>query len=355
MELLTKRSNVKAEIGPEPVPPKMHLVSEMETAPLATQLDGVSSEIRIVSANFALALLDAAYFDRQRKVTQSRVEYLSNEMKAGRFVPGTPIYLGRLPSGRMLLLNGQHTLWAITDAKGEITLTLITKEVADEDEAGRLYAVFDIHRVRSFRDSALGVEGEKMDKLRARAASAIYAIERRMDFKGSVIKSRIEVIDQMHKYEEALQLFRSVLAEGATTQTRSFATRVPILAVILLTFHEQPSLASEFWGRMIKDEGLTKGDPARALLSFLRNLGTSGGGGGEKAHQMACATALAWNAEWDGRKIDHVKPGSMISLYVKGTSYAKGRPPAPETEGGLEKRTSILLRDYVQRHSKEQE
>jgi len=345
MEVL-KRTNGMQEIGKQ-APPA--LVPSEPLLPVGGAR--TSCEIMMVTPDMALKLIEASFFDRQRRVTQSRVQYLSAEMKAGRFVPGTPVYFGMLPSGKALLLNGQHTLWAIVDCDELIELCLITRQVADEDEAGALYAVFDIHRVRSFKDSIHAFEGEIPDNIRSRAVSAIAIIEGRLLFTQGSIKSRGQVVDNVKKYESAILLLRNMLSAGATSETRTFILRTPILAIVLVTLKEQPSAAVEFWGDFLKDDGLKKGSPQRALLSYLRNVmqRQTPSSGSQHRQNYGYAAALAWNAAWDQRELDFVKAGSVVTFKLKGTSYAEGRPEI-EAKPSIDERTALLMRDFAKRN-----
>lgn len=299
------------------------------------------SEVQTLSPDDAINLIDASLFNRQRKIEQRRVDFLAKEILAGRFVPGTPIYFGQLPDGTLLLLNGQHTLWAIVASEKPMELTIIVRGVADEDEAGRLYAVFDIHRVRSFRDSYKAIDGDTPDSIRTRCTAAMNMIMGGFTPRTKYIRPRPEIIAAVEPFEDAIELLRQLLADGATSETRTFMLRVPMLAVVLITLREQPSTAIEFWGRFLKDDGLKKGAPQRALLAYLRNM--SFGGGGTERMIVCYAAMLAWNANWDQRELEIIKAGSVMQFHLKGTSMAKG-PPPHEEEDGLSERTAALMR-----------
>lgn len=95
--------------------------------------------------------------------------------------------------------------------------------------------------------------------------------------------------------------------------------RAPIMAVALATLRYQPSGATEFWSAVAADNGLQKGDPAKALLQFLRNL--VGVTGNATQRYQSRAAAAAWNAFWRGDRVGYIKPGLMTAFTLLGTPW----------------------------------
>jgi len=297
--------------------------NNVELAP--TVAFGVTSEVVLLGPEEARYIRDNHHFDRQRKISRSNVERLSHEIRAGRLIPGMQIYLCVMPDGSMVLVNGNHTCEAIADAGIPQPITMTKMNVADLDEAGRIYAVFDTQKARSWIDSlkATGAADDIMSSAVAmRVLSAIGAIENKFDQAGRarVAQSRIDRFEKMSEYTQTVELVVAA-AVGGQIDTKRFLYRSPILSVVLVTFRYQPSLAAEFWRDFLLDDGLRAGMPAKALLSYLRNNRLYGPDGRKLQSRAA---ALAWNAHFDGRDIDHVKPNSFTSFNIKGTPYAKG-------------------------------
>lgn len=279
------------------------------------------SSIEIVTPATARHLRDTAHFDRQRNINERNVARLAAEMAAGRFTPGTQIYICVLPDGSELIVNGNHTLEAVDRAGVPQILTITRKAVPNADAAGRIYAVFDIQKLRTWRDS-LRAAGTGNDIPNAgQVLSAIGIIERGFAQFSFGAESRIDRIEKMEEYRVAAQLMADATA-GAPKHNLGLIRRAAIMAVALETFRYQPSLASEFWGRIAHDDGLTSKMPEKALLHWLRNSRAAGGALSQREHCRAAA--LAWNAAFRGEQRHYLRPNSMVSFFILGTPWSHG-------------------------------
>ena len=101
----------------------------------------------LVGPDHANQMRSTMYFERQRDMNEANIARLVHEMEMGRFIPGTQVYIAVLPGGKMLLLNGNHTLQAIIRCRLPQLLDLAYKQVPNMDAAGRIYAVFDLHKL----------------------------------------------------------------------------------------------------------------------------------------------------------------------------------------------------------------
>lgn len=282
----------------------------------------VSSGTGIISPDEARYMRDTMHFDRQRKISEANITRLANEMRNGRFTQGTQIYIAVLPNGAELIINGNHTLEAIVESGEPQVLTITRAAVADEDEAGDIYAVFDIQRVRSWRDSMRAIRADEGIPYADKVLSAMVIIERKFTG-GTRTASRPERIGMMAHYRDAAQLFAGEVTTGAADHNVRLLTRAAVFSVVLETLRYQPSLASEFWGNVTRDDGLRKGMPERALLQWLRS-NSQGSGGMAGQNDQARAAALAWNAAFSGQDRHHLKPRLMSSFYLLGTPWARG-------------------------------
>lgn len=287
-----------------------------------------TSNVISVSPALARNLRDTCHFELQRPISEGNVKRLAHEMEAGRFIPGLQVYLCVLPDGRKAIVNGNHTLEAVARSGISLLLTITEQPVATIEEAGRIYAVFDTQKVRSWSDSLRGVGKEEVP-FGTRLVSAVALIERK--FSGTTQKnaSRPERLDAVDRYLEAASRLQEAV-HGGTTEATNMMRRAGILSVALETSLHQPSMSIEFWGRVAHDDGLKKGDPEKALLSWLRNQGNTSGTGSQVAH--ARAAALAWNAAFKGEAREMIKPNAMTEFYLFGTPHTAGarRPDAPE-------------------------
>jgi hypothetical protein len=268
----------------------------------------------------ARRLRTTAHFDRQRNINDANVQRLAAEMVAGRFMAGTQIHICVLPGGRELLINGNHTLEAIAVCGIPQVLTITRTRVVDENEAGCLYAVHDIQQVRtwaaSLRATGLG-EGIPFPE---KVMAAIGVIDDRFAHTQS-LASRLGRIGRIEEYREPAKMLFACMndAPGAASK---YIRRAAIMAIALVTFKFQPSLASEFWANVSHDEGLITGQPEKALLGWLRNCRNTTGHVSRREHCRAAA--LAWNATFKGRELQMVKPNQLGAFFLLGTPWAAG-------------------------------
>ena len=288
----------------------------------------VESTVVTITADYARHLRDTAHFERQRKISSDNVKRLAGQMMAGRFIPGLQVYICVLPDGSERIVNGNHTLEAIAACGIAQDVTLTRAAVNDLDEAGRIYAVFDLQKVRSWSDSlkAIGAGDGIPDANRVLSAVALIkggfaqVVNRKRD--------RISTIEQIKDYREPAEMLANCVRR-APAQNVQMIKRTPIMAVALETLRYQPSLASDFWTDVAQDDGLQRGRPERALLLWLRSA-RAGGGKGQREH--CNAAALAWNAAFRGDDRGHIRPNAMSEFFLLGTPHASGLGRARKLE-----------------------
>ena len=283
----------------------------------------VESTVVMVTPDYARHLRDTAHFERQRKISPANVQRLAREMQAGRFIPGLQIYICVLPDGSERIVNGNHTLEAVAASGVTLDLTVTRAPVSDIDEAGRIYAVFDLQKTRSWNDSLKATGAGDGAPNASFVLSAIGVIRQKFyTFREASLhgRQRLPEIALLEEYKTAAEMFARCI-EGAPTNSARLVKRASIMAIALETLRYQPSLAFEFWQAVAQDEGLTKERPERALLHWMRN---NKAGGSESRREQCAAAALAWNAAFRGEKRSFVKPNQMTSFFLLGTPYASG-------------------------------
>lgn len=305
-------------------PESSHMFSTLK-ATLPQAAPDLQSTVVLVTPQMARNLRETANFDRQRNIAPANVDRLATEMAGGNFTRGTQIFVCVLPNGRELIVNGNHTLEAVVKCGKPQLLTITRAAVADENEAGRIYAVFDIQKVRTWGDSlrATGL-GEDIPNAKY-VLAALGAIENNFSqttqYSASA-RSRLHRIGKMEDYKAAAELWAAA-TRGAPSESVRAIRRGAVMAVALETFRYQPSLAYDFWSRCAHDDGLASGMPEKALISWLRN--NRGFGGGSTLTRLhARAAALAWNAAFRGEKRLLIKPNSMGEFCILGTPVANG-------------------------------
>jgi hypothetical protein len=307
-------------MGTRPAPrrgrPPIHRHAEVK--PASPQ---ASSSVVLVTPEMARHMRDTMHFARQRKLSQQNISRLALEMAAGRFTPGTQIYITVLPDGTELVINGNHTLEAVFKSGNAQFLTITRVFVANEDEAGKIYSVFDIHKTRSWTDSlrAVGMEGITVNSAKFVAGINFLKSGFGHNF-GTPSQSRSEVFELMEEYKDAAEILHHA-RQGGDQTLYAYINRSPVMAVALATARYQPVAAEEFWSAVARDNGLHVGMPAKTLITYLRDHKA---GGGERQKNMAMACALAWNAYFEGRELARLNVGLAKEFKLRGTAWDKG-------------------------------
>lgn len=294
----------------------------------AFRLSDIRSETEWMTPELARRIRQNCLFERQRPISETNVKRLANEMEAKWFVPGTPIFFAVLPDLTRLLLNGNHTLEGVALSGVSLPLTCIYCKVPDVEAAARIYATFDVHKVRSWGNTlqALGAGDGIARADRVLAACAFIVCDFAYDPSDPIVQSRTRRIEMMQEYSDAANLVAGCL-QGAPTSVGRAIYQAPVLAVALATARYQPSSAQEFWGVIAQDE-LKNGHPGKALITYLRNSADArsrGAGRGEKTK----AAALAWNAFFRGGELQMCKPNQMGDFVILGTKWHRPKTARP--------------------------
>lgn len=282
---------------------------------------GVTSFIMTMTPDEARIWRDSKHFERQRSISTHNIRRLAHEMRRGRFVAGSQIYVCTFPNGAEVIINGNHTLEAICLCGEPQMLTITRHPVKDINEAGLLYATFDNQKRRTFVDS-MRASGLIVDFKDTRAlGSAVYIIlssflqvRRDRDKQGH---SHADVLEKINDYVDAAGDFGEII-DVSQRETRKFLMRAPVMGVALETIRYQPSLAHDFWRNAARDDGLREGMPEHALLRYFRNNATS-----HNRRLQARASALAWNAKFRDKQI-HVMRVEGVKFTLLGTPWDKG-------------------------------
>lgn len=286
-------------------------------------LNSLKTEVVAVTPAMARTMRDSMHFERQRPISARNVQRLDEEMQRGWFLAGTPIFLCELPDGRKVIVNGNHTLEAVSQSGVTVPLTVITKLVADIEEAARVYATFDIQKVRTWRDTLQATGFSQQVPMADHVVAALGLIMEGFSHDPHFIsaQSRNARLELLPLYVEAAAVIASALENGTIQATR-LIKRAGVLSVALYTARYQPSTAHDFWRGAALDDGLRSNDPRKALLRYLINNKATAA----TRTTLARAAALAWNAFFEGRTLEYVKPNQADATRILGTPWQKGRP-----------------------------
>lgn len=292
-------------------------------------INDLTTEAVLMTPQLARTLRETCHFERQRPLAPRNIERLKIEMAEGRFVAGTPIFICVLPDKSMRLVNGNHTLEAVAAHGAPVPLSVVYLKVKNLAEVGEIYATFDIHKMRSWGDALRAVGMTDDFPLATKVASAVGHIMGGYTDSSSNVRarqSRGARTEAMADYRAAAEAI-SIAIAGTPRINQRLILRAPVLAVALETARYQPTKAYEFWGGVAKDNALVSADPRKALLRYLLNTSSAHK---QDRRTQALAAANAWNAFFEGREMEFVRPDRrQTEVRLKGTpgdEKKRGRP-----------------------------
>lgn len=275
-----------------------------------------------VSRKIALSILEQYNYQGQRPRNQKHVAVLAEAMRRNEFREFTPIDFAVL-NDTPHLVNGQHTLQAVSDVNKSIWLSFKFQKVNSAQDIEDIYSKFDIGRTRSMRD-VMGTIGEELSlsvKERDALGGAVGWINRGLrPMHGhmnavALYESRdFELKKSLMRAwsSEASTFFRCI--DAAPGFNKNLFYRSAVLAVALITIRYDKERAVNFWAEAAIDDGLRNGDPRKALINWLRNNPCG------KAINMQHRAAIAcWNAWFKEKSLVKVYPNSDVSLKILGT------------------------------------
>lgn len=299
----------------------------------AYSLDPLSTELIMVTPTMARTLRETAKYERQRPIHDGHVNRLASEMLAGRFTAGTTVHICRF-GDTVAIVNGNHTLEGIIESKVTVPLLFLYTVVKSEEEIARIYASHDIGRARVWADAirAAGLFGD-MDASQqfiSSFGSALLPIQLKFqDFQLRNVtsdgpratsaaqiraRSRELRIALMREYRPQAEFYYLAVKLGRP-RIQLWMRRATVFAIALETFKAQPSMATEFWEGLARDDGLKKTDPRKQLLTYLAEHPAT-----ESRVVQSRAIASAWNAFFEKRTVTFLR-GSDQPFVLRGTPW----------------------------------
>ena len=297
------------------------------------------SEIVDVDPDLAKHLRATCHFERQRPITPRNVERLAREMRGGNFVKATPIFMCILPDNSMVIVNGNHTLEAVAGGVITMPLTFIYHRVNNMEEAAKIYVTMDIHKTRSWN---VTLEAMGMKERIAMANKVMPGVRIIMDSFNSYVTSqgetsRLNIMEKMEEYADvALRL--NTFWDDTPKRLQNYLSRAAFISVALITTQHQPTMAEEFWGGAARDDGLNRNDPRKQLLNYAMTHKSA-----SSASRVIDlnAAVLCWNAFFENRTMEILRPSQLKEIYILGTNWHKGKPvekPVAEKKAVVEKK-----------------
>lgn len=274
-------------------------------------------------------------YEHQRPKNQSHVDYLANAMEKSLFDPTSNIAFASL-NGKKVLIDGQHTLWAIM--KSGIPQTLLVSDyfVTDVTQIARLYSHFNIGKRRSLFDSIRAYDitadlGLKSTQINQVAAAVRYMKAGFPRYKSTDRYQHEEMIELVRRWQNEAHIIYNTI-EGCDYPIKQKLCSAPILAVLLAIIRYSPQKGPKFV-YLAHDDGLKKGDPRKALLNYLRQISqhTAGGLIPQSPGDIARAVAKCWGKYHDDLALNNIRISTLDSsknIVIRGTPYTGKFPTA---------------------------
>lgn len=281
----------------------------------------ISNTVATITKDVAKRYRATCQYEGQRPISELNIKRLWGEMERGTFVQGTPITFCALPDGKLLLVNGNHTLETIARSGIAQTLSIIVLDVRNMAEVADIYAAFDIHKVRSWANAVHAQGLDQEFPLAKPVSGALGLTLQKFKYSSQNVDAnssrplRFSVMRETYRQPAALM---EAAIQGASGIIRRICLRRAVLGIALETLKYQPSAAFEFWQGLSHDDGLTKGDARKTLLNYL--IVNPITGPKENYKQSKCC-ALAWNAWFRNQELLMLKPNTMDELVLIGTPW----------------------------------
>jgi hypothetical protein len=262
----------------------------------------------------AVRLLAETPFERQRPLNELKVAEQLHYLVTGHLRPCTTITLACV-NGRRYLVNGQHTLTALSRWRGAgYWLSVEVYTVRSEEQVAELYKTFDRQRIRTLPDlyradaryDTYGLARKELVKLGA----AVPVVAR--GFRTDVFASQgywYALLKDFHVRDALIGSWAPAMREvqaalgGARNPVRNHLLRASVLSVMLVTYRHGAAAAGTFWPQVAADSGLVSGTPTHTLSRWLWEHTA-------RQHNPADAqryVASAWNAHVGQRPLKQLR------------------------------------------------
>lgn len=288
----------------------------------------VSSVENITPHKASLWLKDA--YEKHRKIYRSRVEFYASEMDRGAFRPTNTIAFAVM-NGRQELINGQHTLTAITRSGVTLKGNPITKYFVDgRDEIDDLYAHYDNGKTRNYMDSlrAYGIDemtGLGFSDLEKLTSALVYLKQGWPARSARALSPHDMLIEMLLEWVGEWEAYREIISP-CETFVRNRLLSKPCASIALPTIRHQLSYAEGFWKDVAQINKLDRNDPRMALHKALISWDyrSTSSPQGQLPGTFCRAAAYAWRKWYRNQPLTTIKPhvvGDKKPFHIEGTPY----------------------------------
>lgn len=242
-----------------------------------------------------------ANFVHNRPIQRWWVDYLADEMIAGRFQDTAQIHIA-YRNGAAVMLNGQHTCLAIVKSGKTTTCQVRRDRVVESGQLAMTYAYgYDNGRKRTFTDGLgaynvseeVGLTRIQTENL-SRALKFMYAGFKPAQKRDAAVPLT-DMVEQIHVWAPfALRYHGEETA--AHGSVRGLIEKQGALSVLLVTYRYKLSEAREFWNQILVPDQLPYEHPCGYARRCLED--SRGGHGTQpiKPNLLARQLARCWKA-----------------------------------------------------------
>lgn len=265
-------------------------------------------------------------FGDQRKLRDHHALLLAGEMQRGAFVPHNAISFAVLGQSRYLI-DGQHRLQAVTLYGKPVSMSILEIPAADMEHVRQLYSNIDQGLRRTTIDAirAMGIANEfSLSERRVqRMAGALRVIATRFTDttggasrsesrkKRAVTRSNAVNTTLLRAWNREIHRYYG-LVEGGEPSIIELFDRAAVLGCALLTIRYAPDQAERFWRDAVVDDGLSKADPRKRFVAWLREGNT------RKSGDIGRAFAVAWRHFLRSSEVTFLRVNARSPLEIEG-------------------------------------
>lgn len=281
------------------------------------------TEVVDLTPELAATLVQSCHYPYQRPVRKKHVEFLKSEIRAGRLSPTTVRVCHLGPQAFMT--DAQHRCHAVIESGIAIPAVILhmRKDTMEEVEAD--YHRTDIGAKRTPADSFMKVKAESgMSTWQVNAiGSASVLIAQGFldtDTARNMARSRDERLKAITEWLPVARTYLETVGKAEGDLLKILRTRVPVVAVGLVTTKDCPEKAETFWKTVAENEALLRGEPERTLIQWLLSTKSHS----HPLHIYARYVSSAWNASYESRELHRLFPqANGTAIDIKGTRFGR--------------------------------
>lgn len=276
----------------------------------------------LVTPELARRVLMEANYSGQRRVSSAQVANLAHLMNAGEWTPGTQIAFAKLPSGTMMLVNGQHRMHAVIEAGQPQEFSVLIVQARDTDHVNRIYYRFDTVQRNRATNAVLSAVGLREELgISSAVADAAYDAAviiacgmRRIHANAwpPSLRTPDGRLSALAPYHGQVKEFSELTPRVPKAIRRSLFSG-PIVAVAIITLRDQNDKARPFWEGLARDDGLRVGDPRKALINVLLDSCRP-----SAMNATLVRATFCWKAWFEGRSLATARAPEGHAPYLAG-------------------------------------